>query len=311
MRRAAEAGGDAAGMSVIIVSHHRPEHLGNCIGAVLEQGPAQVVVVADESARAVAEAHEGVQYLHFEDRNIAAARNCGLAAVTTPLVAFIDDDSVPSAGWLAALAAPFANDQVVAATGYVRFGDTTRWQFKGERIDRFAKVTPLDLEGEIPVLMPPPSNGAILTIGTNCAFRREAVKAAGLFDPAYRYFLDESDLNMRLSKKQTLTAIIPSAQVRHYRAEGPYRRRDGRMTNLFEVGASLKNFLNRYAPAASYRAALAEALAVQDKILLRAMVRGDLEPRDVQIGREQLCCGAAWSFGAFDAAKAATLKKTP
>ena len=44
----------------------------------------------------------------------AAARNTGLAAVTTPLVAFLDSDCVPGSGWLDALLPHFADPAVGA-----------------------------------------------------------------------------------------------------------------------------------------------------------------------------------------------------
>src|SRR5207245_10976901 len=43
-----------------------------------------------------------------------AARNTGLAAVRTPLVAFVDSDCVPGPGWLAPLLRHFADPAVAA-----------------------------------------------------------------------------------------------------------------------------------------------------------------------------------------------------
>jgi mycofactocin system glycosyltransferase len=59
-----------------------------------------VIVVDDGSAEPV-HLTDGVRVLrHPTSRGPAAARNTGLAAVTSPFVAFVDSDCVPAPGWL-------------------------------------------------------------------------------------------------------------------------------------------------------------------------------------------------------------------
>lgn len=284
--------------SVIVVSNQRHDHLRTCLRALVDQNPAQIVVVADPPAEAVMPRNTGpvrMVFRPFSDWNISQARNIGLAAAQTKFVAFIDDDAVPCDGWLAALVAPLGSGEADAATGYVRLRSSDRWQFRGEKIDCHAVVTPLEIQGDAPVIFEAPHNGAILTIGTNCAFHAESVAAVGGFDPIFRYFLDESDLNMRLSKNQATTAIVPLAVVRHYLAPGAYRRSDGCLYDLTEIGASVSAFIQRHAPPHQRATALAAALEQQRCGLLRAMIRGDLEPRDVRRGERQLRFGAGFA----------------
>jgi mycofactocin system glycosyltransferase len=101
--------------------------------AALPDGIGGVVVVddgsADESAvRGVAES-VGAQVLrHGQARGPAAARNAGLAAATTPLVAFLDSDVVPEPGWLPPLLARFADPAVaLAAPRIVALPPVTGW----------------------------------------------------------------------------------------------------------------------------------------------------------------------------------------
>src|SRR5690606_6907848 len=89
---------------------------------------------------------------------------------------------------------------------------------------------------------------AVKTQGTNCAFRRADLIAAGGFDPAFRFYLDEADVNLRLAARGGLTAIVPDAVVHHGFAASARRRADRAPTDLTEIGASITGFLRRHAP---------------------------------------------------------------
>ncbi len=99
--------------SVVIPTHDRLDVLPEVLAA-LEQQDADAafeVVVVDDGSRDgtgawLAERRRGfarpLTVLAQENRGPAAARNAGVAAAAAPLVAFLGDDTVPSAGWLAA-----------------------------------------------------------------------------------------------------------------------------------------------------------------------------------------------------------------
>ena len=70
----------------------------------------------DPAAVAAAAAAAGARCVHRAvNGGPAAARNTGLAAVGTPLVAFLDSDCVPAPGWLSPLLPHFADPAVAAA----------------------------------------------------------------------------------------------------------------------------------------------------------------------------------------------------
>ena len=78
------------------------------------------IVVDDASAPAIT-APAGVTVIRRTvNGGPGAARNTGLAAVTTPLVAFVDTDVRAAPGWMAALLVHFADERVAAVAPRVR-----------------------------------------------------------------------------------------------------------------------------------------------------------------------------------------------
>lgn len=276
---------NAPAVSVIIVSRDRPRHLSLCLTAVsqLYYPKFEIVVVADHAGLQATQASPvGMQAktIAFDRANISQARNLGIAVASGQLVAFLDDDSMPEPGWLFHLTGAFDDPTVDAATGYVRARNGIAFQVRGQTIDRSATVREIHIDGDSRQVFDPPSEGAISTIGTNCAFRRSVFAEIGGFDPQFDYFLDESDLNMRLALAGKRTAIVPLAQVHHQRAASPRRAPSGAPQTLFHIGRSTAIFLKKYAPDPGLGIGL--ALERQRRALLARMVAGSLEPRDVQ-----------------------------
>ena len=104
-------------VTVVIPVRDRQAELARCLAGLVQMP--RVIVVDDASrdpagvARVAADA--GARVLHrVVNGGPGAARNCGLAAADTPLVAFLDSDCVPGPGWLDALLPHFADPAVGA-----------------------------------------------------------------------------------------------------------------------------------------------------------------------------------------------------
>lgn len=237
--------------SVIVVSRHRPAALTLCLRSLALQDHPQfeIIVVADpsgiEAARATGLA---VKLVAFDEANISTARNLGLAEAAAPVVAFIDDDAVAEPTWLSRLCAPFEDVQVIAATGFVRGRNGISFQWQACEVDATGADHALP---PVAGTYPGTPHRAVKTQGTNCAFRRAALCQIGGFDPAYRFYLDEADVNLRLAPLG-LTAVIPEAQVHHGYAASARRRDDRVPTSLHEIAASIAVFLCRHAPEMVY-----------------------------------------------------------
>ncbi|MBZ0128312.1 MAG: glycosyltransferase [Rhodobacteraceae bacterium] len=270
-------------VSLIIVSRNRRAELGRILASLryLTCPEFEVIVVGDTDPATAFPGLwrvERIAYVPFDRANISAARNLGLAAAAGEIVAFCDDDAVPEATWLDHLIAPFADPGVGAAGGHVLGRNGIALQWGGGRIDRFGNRLPLDLPGDAPVVLAGDGQSGVKTEGTNCAFRRAALVALGGFDESYRYFLDETDLNLRLGDAGWKTAIVPLAQVHHGYAANAARRHDRTPRDLFEIGASKAYFCARHAPERDIPAELAGFRALQRARLIAAMVDGLIEP---------------------------------
>ena len=109
-------------VTAVIPVRDRPAELARCLAGL---DGMRVIVVddgsADRAAVAAAAAAAGALCLR-RDRcgGAGAARNTGLAAVRTPLVAFVDSDCVPRPGWLSPLLRHFADPAVGAVAPRIR-----------------------------------------------------------------------------------------------------------------------------------------------------------------------------------------------
>ncbi len=288
----------AAPASVVIVSRDRPSELVQAVRGTLQlDHPAfEVVVVADGpglAALAAAGLDPGLKTARCDDANISAARNAGIELAAGEVVAFLDDDAVPEPTWLARLAAPLADPAVGAAGGFVRGRNGIAFQWRARRARPDGTAEPIADWGDAPRLFPPGPGGVTKVEGTNMAFRRAVLAEAGGFDPAFRFYLDETDLCFRLAARGLATALVPLAQVHHGYAASPRRRPDRVPRDLTEIGASLAAFLRRHLPEAGHAAALAAQEAAERARLARHLVSGAIEPRDLRALMATFAAGVA------------------
>ena len=186
-------------------------------GASVAAGPGEssaglrVIVVDDGSVdpaavRAVAERAGAAVLRHATPRGPAAARNAGLAAARTPLVAFLDSDVVPEPGWLEPLLARLADPAVgLVAPRIVALPPVTGWLGRYEAVR-----SSLDL-GPDPALVVPRSRVAYVPSAA-LLVRREAVGPG--FDEDM-HVAEDVDLVLRLHAAGWRLRYEPTARVAH------------------------------------------------------------------------------------------------
>ncbi|MBW3604290.1 MAG: mycofactocin biosynthesis glycosyltransferase MftF [Actinobacteria bacterium] len=201
----------ATDVTVVVPVRDRPDGLARLLAALPPGVP--VIVVDDGSidqagCARIAARHGATVRWHARPRGPAAARNTGLAGVTTPFVAFCDSDVVPVRGWLAGLRRHF-DDPALGLVGPRVLGPEPR---PGDNwISRYeAARSALDL-GAAPAGVRP--HGRISYLSSACLLARVTAVRAG-FDQSLRV-AEDVDLVWRLVSAGWRVRYEPGCVVRH------------------------------------------------------------------------------------------------
>jgi glycosyltransferase involved in cell wall biosynthesis len=212
---------DAPVVSVVVPTRGRANYLEvtlrSLAGQDLEQ-PYETIVVDDASGDATREVAEraGVRYLrHDRRRALNAARNSGIEAAGSNLIALIDDDVEVPHGWLRALVEGAARHPDAEA-----FGGPIRARLEGEPPRGCGReqppITTLDLG--------PDDREVERVWGANMALRRSAVERVGPFDEAIvRPHGDEEEWLARLWAAGGTVVYLAAAGLDHRRAGSDLR----------------------------------------------------------------------------------------
>lgn len=289
-------------VSVVVVSRDRPAALLRCLTGLgqLQYPSFEIVVVADpKGEQAVAKSHFGplVKLVGFDRANISEARNLGISHAAGDIVAFIDDDAVPEPSWLTQLVAPAARPHVAAMGGYVRGRNGISFQWKARSVDARGDSADLDMNPKRATILTPKGQIATKTEGTNMAVRRDVLVDLEGFDPGFAFYLDETDLNLRLLRAGHATAIVPMAEVHHGFEASPRRRRDRVPSDLYDIGSSWAVFQRKYLPEAARAVHWRAIRGKERQRIMQHMVAGRLEPGAVRQLMARLDLGYGQGLG--------------
>lgn len=204
-------------VSVVVPTCGRPSLLHRCLLALLRQrlpGDAFEIIVADDGHSDETQALvRRLDALHREGPRLrytrsphprggpAGARNAGWHVASAPVIAFTDDDTIPSRDWLAeGLRA--MEPGIASVTGRTQVplpSAPTDWQRNTAGLERGEFIT------------------------ANCFVRREVLEEIGGFDERYRRpWREDSDLHFAMLERGMRIAHAPRALVMHPVREAPW-----------------------------------------------------------------------------------------
>ena len=212
---------DPLRVSVVINTFNRRDSLATTLLSLHRQNYPhfEVIVVNGPSTDGTSEFLESyrqsIRVGTCAQRNLSISRNVGINMATGELVAFIDDDAVPDENWLADAVAGFNSDEVAGVGGFVYDQTGYKLQYHYSLADRqgrgiFNIPVPIGEEFCYPGCTIYP-----YLQGTNAIFRRAALLEVGGFDEEYDYYLDETDLCLRLIDAGYLLRQLSNSFVYH------------------------------------------------------------------------------------------------
>ena len=220
---------DRPAITVVVCSYNGASRIAGTLQALQGQQTRhhwELIVVDDGSTDRTAQiaAEHGVRVVS-EGRNLglSAARNLGIDAARAPIVAFTDDDVVPTPLWVEQL----VNAWDRAEPSTLGIGGTT----EALDVDSFARryvsinnpLAPLEhgTGGLVARLLryfrqpdaPRHRRTVDSLVGANMSFRTATLRAIGGFDPVIRFGGDEEDLCRRIRETYGASSLVVEPRI--------------------------------------------------------------------------------------------------
>jgi cellulose synthase/poly-beta-1,6-N-acetylglucosamine synthase-like glycosyltransferase len=204
-------------VTIAICTCNRPTDLRICLKGIgrLDPGPSEVLVVdnsaGDPATKALA-LEFGAHYIVEPAPGLSRARNRGLVESNYEFVAFVDDDAIPDAQWLAHIIEPFSDPNIAAVTGETYDAESLPLSSATEKSIRIlSNQDPLWFER---------ANFGGLGYGTNMVLRKSACTEPQVFDERLGrgtplWTAEESHAFAKLVARGYYAAHVPSAIVLH------------------------------------------------------------------------------------------------
>jgi glycosyltransferase involved in cell wall biosynthesis len=181
-------------ISLIIPAYNEEAYLPACLDAVMLNLAGQVkeIIVVDNNStdgtRKVVERYPAVTYVFEPDKGITRARQRGYRAAAGDIIAFIDADTQPPAGWIEQIWEQFGTHKNLAClSGPYSFYDLTGIHSKIST-GWFIAARPLyKITGH-------------MMVGGNFAICRHVLEKMGGFDSSIEFYGEDVDVGKRAKK---------------------------------------------------------------------------------------------------------------
>jgi glycogen(starch) synthase len=245
-------------VSVVINTMQRDKHLAVLLKSLFYQRYKnfEVIVVigpnSDESVKLCEKYKTRLKILRCHEANLSQSRNIGISASAGDVVAFIDDDAIPEPDWLLRIATAFnSSSNVGVFGGALRDNTGFGYQALVTCCDRFGssykfKTASFAIkQGCVDTL---PGKERFLTpTGANSAFLLNAIRDVGGFDEFFEYFLDETDLCLRILEKGYRCVYDTHCEVIHKYAPSHIRDERKIPKTVYQEVKSVVHFIAKHA----------------------------------------------------------------
>ncbi len=197
--------------TVIVASYGRPGKIRGCLETLLalDYPDLRIIVVDDGSPVPIAPIAEPlgprIRVLRQQNAGPAAARNAGVAAAQTDLIAFTDDDCAPAPDWMRRLGAAHAASPDALIGGRMTNALT----------DNVYSAASQGLCDYLYAYYQAGRGRAPFFTTNNMAFSRAAFLAVGGLDPKFRFASEDRDFGMRWRSSGRPLVYAPDAVVAH------------------------------------------------------------------------------------------------
>ena len=192
-------------VSIVVPAYNAEHTIGPLLDSLvkLDYPEYEVIIVNDGSTDRTREIVEQypVRLINQTNRGASAARDAGLRAASSEIVAYVDSDVSATPGWLKHLVGPLTDPTIAATTGrtvFLRNEKCASWirSLDIERRNAHRKVY------------------TRLANGPNAAFRRDLLLKVGGFDPKW-YHAEDTEVSYRLWELGYRIQYVPDAVVHH------------------------------------------------------------------------------------------------
>jgi GT2 family glycosyltransferase len=213
----------AVDASIVIPTVGRPDLLALVLRALERQaGSFEVVVVCDgehAQTRRMSETWHSLFPLKWvfcpENRGFPEARNIGAGHARGSVILFLDDDSVPAPGWVAAHAGHHAGDRNLVVAGRL---ENSYSKPPGSGLESFMREFTDRVEANLQSALGRMDADAdrYLWVGLNTSVTASVFRLSGGFDPALRYVQEDAELAARVAAMGAEFVYEPDALVCHH-----------------------------------------------------------------------------------------------
>jgi glycogen(starch) synthase len=207
-------------ISVVISTYNRADSLRQTLHSLRYQTfPDFEVIVVNGPSRdgteSVLEEYDGqVRALTCPYPRLSLSRNIGLAAAAGDVVAFIDDDAIPTPHWLEELAGAYDSTGVGAVGGLVYDHTGVSLQFRYAACHRDGR--PLgQVDPPLDRFTRPFADPVAYIQGTNMSFPRRVLAEVGGFDENILHFYDDVEICLRVIDRGYKLKSLDAAAVHH------------------------------------------------------------------------------------------------